>query len=86
MIKMFDLKPAALNKWLYQNNAFIIDFSEGCLLDNMLIETKRGIAAIYEKYINPNLSGYLVIFEPGAGNKVFNDWQARFLDHFAKEV
>ena len=58
MIKKFLLDPAALDKWMYQNKAIYTgDYIEGCLLDNFVVGTRRGYAAIYENYINANRSG-----------------------------
>ena len=75
MIKTFLLDPAALEKWLHQNKAIYTgDFLEGCLLDSFIVSTRRGYAAIYERYINPNKSGYYVEFEAGTAAAVFNNW------------
>lgn len=75
MVKKFLIDPAALEKWLYQNKAeFTGDFLEGCLLDNFIVSTRRGYAAIYERYINPNKSGYYVEFEAGPAQNVFSNW------------
>ena len=51
-------------KWEKQNNATIIDCSEGCLLDSLVYETKRGTAFFFEHYLNANSSGYLFMFFP----------------------
>lgn len=75
MIKKFLLDPAALDKWMYQNKAIYTgDYIEGCLLDNFVVGTRRGYAAIYENYINANRSGYYVEFEPGPAQNVFKNW------------
>lgn len=75
MIKKFLLDPAALEKWLHQNKAIYTgDFLEGCLLDSFIVSTRRGYAAIYEKYINANKSGYYVEFEAGPAKNVFSNW------------
>ena len=52
----------SLEKWIHQNAGEIIDFVEGCLLDNYLISCKNGTAAVLETYLNPNSSGYTVYF------------------------
>lgn len=71
-ITSFYLDPADLEKWMYQNKAvYTGDFVEGCLLDNFMVQTKRGHAAIYEHYLNPNSSDYLVYFQPGCSQKLF---------------
>ena len=75
MIKTFILNPRNLEKWLYQNKAENTgDFVEGCLLDNWVVMTKRGFAAIYEKYVNPNQSEYLIEWETGPAQNVFSHW------------
>ena len=53
----FDIDPKYFGKWFHQNEAkYTGDFVEGVLLDNFVIATKRGFAAIYEKPLNPNQS------------------------------
>lgn len=61
-MKKYKLNPRGLEKFVHQNKAELIDFYEGCLLDNYLYQGKRGIIAIYESYVNPNMSEYLVVF------------------------
>lgn len=51
-------------KWEKQNNASIIDFVEGCLVDSLVYYCKRGIAFFFEHYLNPNSSGYEFLFFP----------------------
>lgn len=64
-----------LAKWMHQNKAeYTGDFVEGCLLDNFVVETRRGFAAIYEQYATPNSSVYRVEFEPGTAQNVFARW------------
>jgi len=71
----FRMNAGNLEKWLYQNGAeYTGDYIEGCLLDNFIVSTRRGFAAIYEKYVNPNLSEYYIEFEPGAAENVFSNW------------
>lgn len=66
-----------LEKWLHQNKAKCVgDFVEGCLLDNFVVMTKRGFAAIYEHYVNPNASDYRVEFQAGPAQDVFRNWYA----------
>ena len=60
-IKSYILRD--LEKWMKQNKAeYTGMFFEGCLLDNFMLSTKRGYAAIYEKYVNANCSEYLMKF------------------------
>ena len=61
-LRRFYLNPVFFDKWFYQNKGEYMDYVEGTLLDNYLIETKRGIALVSEHYLNPNLSDYLVTF------------------------
>lgn len=51
-----------LEKLLYQNRGEIIDCTEGCLIDNLLIETKRGYMALIETYVNCWTSNYTMYF------------------------
>lgn len=53
-----------ISKFVTQNRGKIIDAFDGCLLDNYLIWGRRGVIAVYERYINPNASGYTLIFAP----------------------
>lgn len=59
----FYIEPQNLEKWLHQNNAeYTGDYFVGVLLDNFTVSLKNGYAAIYEHYVNPNQSNYLVEF------------------------
>ena len=62
-ISTFCLKPCALEKWMHQNKGeYTADYFDGCLLDNFIVCTKNGIAAVYEHYVNSNMSNYLIKF------------------------
>lgn len=76
MVKEFISKRGFnLDKWLHQNEATPVgDFEPGCLLDNFVVATKRGFAAIYEKYVNPNESCYRIEFETGTAQNLFRNW------------
>lgn len=79
MIK-FKLGSTDLEKWLHQNRAEVIEAEEGCLLDDLLVITKRGAAAILETYQNPNSSIYTVIFSRNpeeATNEYYNIMEGR---------
>ena len=68
-------------QWTKQNNAEIMDFSEGCLLDNVVYYCKRGIMFFFEKYLNSCSSGYEMIFFPHKeteNNKHYDDTWKRF--------
>lgn len=53
-----------LDKWQAQNNAECIDYAAGCLLDNLVMSCKRGIAFLFEEYVNEWTSCYHVYFVP----------------------
>ena len=53
-----------LEKWAVQNSAECIDCVEGCLLDNLVYECKRGTAFIFEEYANTWTSMHMVYFIP----------------------
>lgn len=61
-MKNYKLNPMNFDKFVHQNKGDLVDFYEGCLLDNYLFQTQRGMMAIYESYVNPNMSEYLVVF------------------------
>ena len=51
-----------IDKWIAQNDAFILDAVEGCLLDNMYIACRRGIAFVLETYATSRSSVYTCYF------------------------
>lgn len=61
-MKKCTFPPSILAKWLYQNGGEVVDAIEGCLLDSLLIETRRGTAALLETYVNPWQSTYTLYF------------------------
>jgi hypothetical protein len=64
-----------LEKWMHQNGAiFTGDYIEGSLLDNFVISTKRGYAAVYEHFVTTWTSDYYIEFQPGAAQDVFRRW------------
>lgn len=84
MIKTFFMSPINFPKWFHQNKAeYTGDYEEGCLLDNFIVETKRGYAVFYEHYLNANSSDYLVEFQPynesQGGNELYDRWY-EFID------
>ena len=80
MIKKFYLNPCYFDMWAHQNKVEYISYIEGVLLDNYLVMTKHGLAAIYEHYVNPNRSTYEVHFMreykdvPGWTQIVCKEW------------
>lgn len=74
-ITKFYLSANELEKWIHQNNAeYTGDFIEGCLLDNFVLVTKKGFAAIYEHYLTPWSSDYYIEYQKGAAQNVFKKW------------
>lgn len=75
-----------LDMWLHQNRAECIgNHVEGCLLDNFIVSTKRGVAAIYEHCLNEWSSNYYVEFEPdkkcsGTVMRNWYDFEARYAE------
>ena len=76
MTKLY-LSSIDLEKFLYQNKAVIVDCVEGCLIDNILCETKRGLMTLTEHYLNCWTSDYLVTFGTTEEEKdtLYNDFQ-----------
>ena len=68
-----------LEKLVKQNDAEIIDGFDGCLLDNMLYQAKRGVFAIYEAYVNPNMSRYFFKFARSKEDidNLYMEWETR---------
>lgn len=78
---------ATFNMWCHQNQAECADGRDGCLQDNFLMYCKRGIAIVYERYLNPWSSGHHVKFakyDTPDELKLWNEWQA-FCDEYDKE-
>ena len=63
-MKTMYLNSDSLDMFLHQNKGEVIDCVEGCLLDNLLINAKRGTIALYEHYVNCWTSNYEVKFAP----------------------
>ena len=72
-MKQYTLSAGNLDKFLYQNRAEVIDCIEGCLLDNLLCYTRRGILMLKEHYINCWTSDYIVSFVPFKATKGEHD-------------
>lgn len=67
----FYISSLDLDKWIHQNRAEYDGlFEEGCLLDNFVVNTKRGVAAIYEHFVNTGTSDYYVEFQSYKENAV----------------
>lgn len=80
-VAMFEIQPCNMEKWLYQNSADCMECVEGCLLDNFIVATKHGYAAIYEVYKNEWTSAYYVEFQRGIAPEVWARWY-KFVDKY----
>lgn len=84
MIRELYIHPNFLATWLHQNKAECTgDYYDGVLLDNFYVQTKNGVAAIYEHYINPNKSDYLVKFERGTSTAVYDEFIEKALKAYS---
>ena len=61
---IFNLAIGQFDKWMKQNKGTIIDYKEGCLLDNFVVACKRGYAYVFEQYRNANSSDNVFYFIP----------------------
>lgn len=69
------IDPNQLEKWMHQNKAeYTGDYIEGCLLDNFVVATRRGYAAIYANPVTEWTSDYYIEFQPGAAPDVWRRW------------
>lgn len=80
-MRTFCISPEKLNKWCGQNKGeYTGDFVDGCLLDNFIIACNRGYAFVYEHYLNPWASDYLVKFcqydDKPAMDNLWKEWDA----------
>lgn len=57
-------KIKIMDTWCKQNDGETVDGVDGCLLDNFVVACRRGWAFVYEHYLNPWASNYLVKFVP----------------------
>ena len=78
MIKEYRFESMTIDKWIHQNDAIVEDFFDGCLLDNMLLQTRRGVAFVKETALNVWSSTYTLYFaaykDAGAVDAVYNMW------------
>lgn len=63
-----------VGKLEHQNKAFLLDIREGCLLDNLLYETKRGFYILKETYQNEWTSVYTLLFSTDEG-EIYKEWE-----------
>lgn len=83
-ITTFYLNPSDLEKWLHQNGAECVDGVEGCLQDNFLAFTRRGVAIIREHYLSAWSSDFIVEFQKAPGTDVLKNWY-QFVDTVESE-
>lgn len=66
-----------INDAIDRLNGEVVDYSEGCLLDNFIVEFDDRSPIIFaEKYINPNMSAYQMI--TGDRRAVWDYWEKHF--------
>jgi len=70
------------DKWMHQNRVSeTVAYFEGVLLDNFVVSCKRGYAAVYERYVNPNQSEHVFVFAPYRDRKavmaLFDEFERR---------
>jgi len=76
-MKIYRLSAGDLEKFLHQNKVEVIDCIEGCLLDNLLCCTRRGVILLQEHYINEWSSDYMVYFAPyGSDDDIYQGFEA----------
>lgn len=80
-----------IEKWIHQNKGnYTGNYVEGCLLDNYVLECKRGYAFVYEHYLNPNSSDYYIEFVPYKSAKLhlkeYDTAWARWLEFEEREA
>ena len=69
-----------VDKWTKQNSGTIIDCVEGVLIDNLLIETKRGYAALIERPTTEWTSAYTIYFS--RDNAAYDFFYDYFKDYY----
>lgn len=75
-VSTFRISPEKLAKWMHQNKAqYTGDVVVGSLLDSFMLVCKNGYAAVYERYVNPNMSTYEIQFERGNAQTVWDNWR-----------
>lgn len=68
-------------KWMHQNGAeFTGAYVEGTLLDNYILQCKRGWCAVYERYATPNSSYHEFRFVPYSDQRGCDELWAEFME------
>jgi hypothetical protein len=57
-MRQFKLSSSGLEDLLAMYDCDVIEYFEGCLLDNEVYEMCGGYLFCYESYVNPNMSEY----------------------------
>ena len=70
----YRIERANIEKLEHQNKAELLDVREGCLLDNLLYETKRGFYILKETYQNEWTSVYTLIFSTES-QEIEKEWE-----------
>lgn len=74
-VTVFRIDADILEAWTNQNGGITADVLEGCLIDSVLISTRRGWAIALEHYVTSWTSDYYMIFQPGAAPDVIELWE-----------
>ena len=74
-MKKYKVNNLNIEKFLHQNKGEIISCIDGTLIDNYLIENKRGYIILMETYVNCWTSNYSLLFSTDvkAIDKIWND-------------
>ena len=64
-----------VDKLIHQNKAECIDVIEGCLLDSLLMATKRGYIALIETFATTQSSTYTLYFSTDSGD-IYEIWES----------
>lgn len=68
-------------KWMHQNGAeFTGAYVEGTLLDNYILQCRRGWCAVYERYATPNNSYHEFRFTPYSDQTECDALWAEFME------
>ena len=66
---------------MHQNAAeYTGAYFEGSLIDNFILTCKRGYCAVYEKFVNPNMSEHIYKFVPYTDKTNCDKLWAEFYD------
>lgn len=60
-MKTYYLNGEQLNELIEKTDAEIMEGFDGCLIDNGLYSSNIGSFAVYEHYVNSNMSDYMTV-------------------------